>query len=375
MEGEPTFFWRSGGICFYSHTRGHPRAHDDDDDDAEKGKRRKEDGAIRRRHGEWRNRVCNAVLYVLCRRKVGPEIGRAQKGRGITSWIGARLSRSDRSVQLQLTLPPNAAATRSNHLPSTPPALSHTHTLTLTLTPAYTHTSLAAKHRDEGNKRRSKIIIMRNLVPISARTHTALLDGGASRISAIAISPEDHALYAATASANPAGDVLVQLLRLNADGIEPHLLASFSTPSAAHAQPALATDHAQEQPEVLSLHYLSDGGATANHSPALCVITAGGDIAVLTLPADEQALDEQPFLEVEIVGSVEQGLRAAAWSPDDELLVLITGATPDGEREKVLLMTCEYEVLSERVLTTDEFGEGESWSMSLETDARARQSV
>jgi elongator complex protein 1 len=31
--------------------------------------------------------------------------------------------------------------------------------------------------------------------------------------------------------------------------------------------------------------------------------------------------------EMEIVGEVESGLSAAAWSPDDEQLVLVTGAS------------------------------------------------
>jgi elongator complex protein 1 len=30
--------------------------------------------------------------------------------------------------------------------------------------------------------------------------------------------------------------------------------------------------------------------------------------------------------QVEVVGSVEVGIKAAEWSPDEELLVLITGA-------------------------------------------------
>jgi hypothetical protein len=36
--------------------------------------------------------------------------------------------------------------------------------------------------------------------------------------------------------------------------------------------------------------------------------------------------DENPLLQVEVVGSVEEGITAAAWSPDDSILVLVTGA-------------------------------------------------
>lgn len=31
------------------------------------------------------------------------------------------------------------------------------------------------------------------------------------------------------------------------------------------------------------------------------------------------------LLQIEVVGSVESGIKAAEWSPDEELLVLITG--------------------------------------------------
>lgn len=36
-------------------------------------------------------------------------------------------------------------------------------------------------------------------------------------------------------------------------------------------------------------------------------------------------------LEVEVVGIVDAGIKAARWSPDDELLILITGPSPSFE--------------------------------------------
>lgn len=58
-------------------------------------------------------------------------------------------------------------------------------------------------------------------------------------------------------------------------------------------------------------------------------------------------LDLQP----EVVGSVESGILAAAWSPDDSLVALATGDS------KVILMTSTFDVVSEGSLHPAEFGE------------------
>ncbi|KDN37370.1 IKI3-domain-containing protein [Tilletiaria anomala UBC 951] len=144
--------------------------------------------------------------------------------------------------------------------------------------------------------------------------------------------------------------------------------------------------------EIISLQYLNDGGTMSDHGPALCLITAGGDILLGPLPSREEAALERasagdaqaepsrssfatfaPKLRLEVVGSIEQGIYAAQWSPDEDFLVVVTAPTlepteangqgvRDGEGnswegEKVLIMTKEFEVLSEKALATDEFGE------------------
>lgn len=72
-----------------------------------------------------------------------------------------------------------------------------------------------------------------------------------------------------------------------------------------------------------------------------------------------------------MVGSVDGGVMGAAWSPDDTLLVLVTGNSIDlrdpslpitqwfflGE-DKLLVMTSSFDVLSEGPLHPSEFGEG-----------------
>ncbi|KAH8994552.1 Elongator complex protein 1 [Lactarius akahatsu] len=78
----------------------------------------------------------------------------------------------------------------------------------------------------------------------------------------------------------------------------------------------------------------------------LVVVTRGGDIASMKLDNPEsQARQRPPF---EIIGSFEDGIQAAAWSPDDSLLI---------REGKLIVMTPTFDVLHESVLHTDEFGE------------------
>ncbi|KAL9097236.1 MAG: hypothetical protein Q9165_000663 [Trypethelium subeluteriae] len=65
--------------------------------------------------------------------------------------------------------------------------------------------------------------------------------------------------------------------------------------------------------KILSLHYLPD-------IATICIILAGGDIYIVR--EELQAGQER----IEIVGSVDAGITAADWSPDEELLAISTGA-------------------------------------------------
>ena len=76
--------------------------------------------------------------------------------------------------------------------------------------------------------------------------------------------------------------------------------------------------------KILSLRSFSDTGS-------ICAIFAGGDIVLVReqpLPGEEAT---------EIVGTVDAGITAAAWSPDEELLALTTGA------DTLLYMTRELD--------------------------------
>ncbi len=87
--------------------------------------------------------------------------------------------------------------------------------------------------------------------------------------------------------------------------------------------------------EVVCLHYFTDN-LTA------CLVLAGGDIIIVR----EQPLDGED--RIEIVGSVDAGITAAAWSPDEELLALTTRANT------MLFMTREIDNVADVSFTADD---------------------
>ncbi|KAF2004864.1 elongator complex protein 1 [Amniculicola lignicola CBS 123094] len=86
---------------------------------------------------------------------------------------------------------------------------------------------------------------------------------------------------------------------------------------------------------ILDLHHFSDSATS-------CLVLAGGDIILVR----ENPLGHEEL--VEIVGSVDAGLSAAAWSPDEELLALTTQA------DTLLLMTREIENISSITLSSED---------------------
>lgn len=87
--------------------------------------------------------------------------------------------------------------------------------------------------------------------------------------------------------------------------------------------------------EVLSLHYFSDN-LTA------CIVLAGGDIVVVReepLPGEDR---------IEIMGSVDAGITAAVWSPDEELLAITTKA------DTVVFMSRSFEGIIDVSMTSED---------------------
>ncbi|KAM7418162.1 hypothetical protein PAMA_017690 [Pampus argenteus] len=73
-----------------------------------------------------------------------------------------------------------------------------------------------------------------------------------------------------------------------------------------------------------------------------CLATAGGDVVLFNFNT----------FQLECVGSVDSGLTSMSWSPDEELVALTTG------QETVIMMTKDFEPITEVGIHQDDFGEG-----------------
>ncbi|KAJ6179337.1 hypothetical protein N7519_009798 [Penicillium mononematosum] len=102
------------------------------------------------------------------------------------------------------------------------------------------------------------------------------------------------------------------------DPLSPEAFECIASWDAPCPLPGLACDR------VLSLHYFADNLTT-------CLVLEGGDIVVVR---EEPLAGED---KIEIVGSVDVGITAAVWSPDEELLALTTRA------QTFLYMTRDFE--------------------------------
>lgn len=87
--------------------------------------------------------------------------------------------------------------------------------------------------------------------------------------------------------------------------------------------------------KVVSLHYLS-GTATT------CLVLEGGDI--VTIQEDEVS----DGAHIEIVGSIDAGISAARWSPDEELLTVVTKANT------VIFMGSTFDPVAEVPMTAED---------------------
>ncbi|KAJ4294593.1 putative elongator complex protein 1 [Kalmusia sp. IMI 367209] len=122
----------------------------------------------------------------------------------------------------------------------------------------------------------------------------------------------------------------IELKRLHYDrsGAEERL-ESIASWDALCPLPSLSHD------SILSLHHFTDSSTT-------CLVLAGGDIILVR----EQPENGQEL--VEIVGSVDAGISAAAWSPDEELLAITTQA------DTLLLMSRDVESIASITLASED---------------------
>ena len=124
------------------------------------------------------------------------------------------------------------------------------------------------------------------------------------------------------------GNTLLELRRWHKYAKTYSLIASWDVPP--RANPDLEND------AVLNLHFFADTRTT-------CLVFAGGDL-VLVREAPLEGEEDK----IEIVGSVDAGISAAAWSPDEELLALTTKAST------LLFMTRDLESVADVALNLDD---------------------
>ena len=146
---------------------------------------------------------------------------------------------------------------------------------------------------------------MRSLIP----TAYTCQEYTTARLVATCINPEDDSVFALSEET----DATHVKLRLFHQGL---LLAAFT--SECQAAPSY------EGHNVVSFAFLAE-----SNSVVICL--TGGDIVQIFIE------DTQ----IEVAGSFDDGIQAAGWSPDDELVVVITGS------DTLLLMTKDFQVLSE----------------------------
>ncbi|EKD16630.1 IKI3 family protein [Drepanopeziza brunnea f. sp. 'multigermtubi' MB_m1] len=121
---------------------------------------------------------------------------------------------------------------------------------------------------------------------------------------------------------------VIELVRITAksDSYEHTSITSWDAPC---PNPDLACD------EILSLHYFAD-------SLTACLVLAGGDITVVR--EEPQPGEDR----IEIVGSVDEGITAAKWSPDEELLAITTKANT------LVFMSRSFEGVTDVAITPED---------------------
>ncbi|KAJ2960629.1 hypothetical protein NQZ79_g4082 [Umbelopsis isabellina] len=147
-----------------------------------------------------------------------------------------------------------------------------------------------------------------------------------------AYDPDSEALYAA-------------IHRNDTIYVYKHDRTSAAQPSSFNMIASLPTMEDQENGNtIVDFVFLPD-------AQAACLCTSGGDIALVH---GEGNMNQDPL---EIVGSVDSGILAVQWSPDQEVVVLVTGG------RTVLEMTRDFDTITEFPLDTEEEGEGVSHSV------------
>lgn len=87
--------------------------------------------------------------------------------------------------------------------------------------------------------------------------------------------------------------------------------------------------------KIVNLQYFSD-------SATICLVLEGGDIVVV----EEESGGQPGAVHIEIMGSIDAGITAARWSPDEELLVITT------KSDTVVFMSRSFDGIAEANMTS-----------------------
>ncbi|ORZ11311.1 IKI3 family-domain-containing protein [Lobosporangium transversale] len=142
------------------------------------------------------------------------------------------------------------------------------------------------------------------------------------------VDPETGHVYVAY-STGPSESVLIKISDVRSPFPEITELATF---------PPENDIHADKWGQVRGVKFLVE-------NQAICVIFSHGDVVLFHTEPTETGES------LEIVGSVDSGLLCMEWSPDEELVIMVTG------EGSILEMTKDFDVISENPIDVEEAGE------------------
>ncbi|KAI0147822.1 elongator complex protein [Xylariaceae sp. FL1272] len=175
---------------------------------------------------------------------------------------------------------------------------------------------------------------MRNLRNIKFNTWLTSSDfDGELAITSTCWDPAADELLCTLGPTGPEGRIRLlrihEHVRASSVDIEYQEVASWDAPS---PNPDLAVDR------IVSLHHFADSLTT-------CLVLEGGDVVIVRESDD---LVQADGVHIEIVGGLDDGITAANWSPDEELLAVVTKANT------IAFMSRSFDPLTDTAMTAED---------------------
>lgn len=188
---------------------------------------------------------------------------------------------------------------------------------------------------------------MKSLVHLSS----SIVRSDLSSSTKLCLNPDDGALY--TASIDPTlGAVSVSCIAFSTAA--QHQTRIFATLT---FNPSSDQDHPQSvpPPAIIDLKVLPE-------SCQLCLVTSDGQISVCSIK-DQDTDIIHSTAQFDNIGTFEDGIRSVSWSPDDELLVILTYS------DKLVIFTKTFDVLCESRIDYGRFGDDQPINLGWGTKA------